>query len=173
MENRYSYQGTLGPWNEGDMHATFSKACTIEVRGADRRMSTSVFALNIGGFPTANSSPHQPSGFSYSHQVSTLKVAKAGLLTRKDTTLDLGKRVKASKWRLWGVILTRSQMLFFRDHARAVGLEEQMRFRDGETLVPPVSLPKPDEVLSLKDSVALYDYPYDKVRSSSIPIIIF
>jgi hypothetical protein len=173
LENRYTYQGTSGPWDERDMHATFSKAGTIEVRGADRRMSTSVFALNIGGFASANSSPHQPSGFSYSHQVSTLKVAKAGLLTRKDTTLDLGKRAKATKWRLWSVILTSSQLLFFRGHAWAVDLEEQMRSRDGGTLIPPVSLPKPDEVLPLKDSVALYDHSYDEVRSGSIPIIIY
>jgi hypothetical protein len=170
LENHYSYQGTSGPWNERDMHETFSKAGTIEIRGADRRMSTSVFSLS---FPTSNSSLHQPSSSPYTRQVSALRVAKAGLLNRKDTTLDLGKRTKASKWRVWSVILTSSQLLFFRDHAWAISLEEQMRFRDGGTLVPPVSLLKPDGVLPLKDSVAVYDRSYDKVRLYSILVSVY
>lgn len=165
LENCYSYNGTLGPWNEEDMHETFSKAGTIKVRGADRRMSTSVFALGIGGFSTTYSSHHQPSGSAYTHQESALRVARAGLLNRRDTTLDIGKRAKAGKWRLWSVILTSSQLLFFRDRTWAISLGEQMGYRDGRILVPPVSLLKPDEVFPLKDSVALYDRSYDKVRS--------
>jgi hypothetical protein len=64
---------------------------------------------------------------------------------------------------LWSVILTSSQLLFFRDRTWAISLGEQMGYRDGRILVPPVSLLKPDEVFPLKDSVALYDRSYDKV----------
>jgi hypothetical protein len=120
----------------------------------------------------------QRSSSTYSHQDPVLRVAKVGLLNRKDTTLDIGKRAKAGKWRLWSVILTSSQLLFFRDHTWATSLQEQMKsmgYRDERILVPPVSLLKPDEMLSLKDSVALFDPSYDKVRFSFVtfyPVLI-
>jgi len=101
-------------------------------------------------------------------KVPVLRVAKVGLLNRKDTALDIGKRAKAGKWRLWSVILTSSQLLFFRDHTWATSLQEQMKsmgYRDERILVPPVPLLKPDEVLSLKDSVALFDLSYDRFVS--------
>jgi hypothetical protein len=163
LENPYTYEGTSRPWNE-HIHETFSKAGTIKVGGAERRMSTSVFALNIGGFSNSYPNPNQISDHLYSPQHSSaLKVAKAGLLNRRDITLDIGKRPKTGKWRSWSVILTSSQLLLFRDHMWATGLQEQMRDRNGRSLVPPVPLRKPDEVLPLKDSVALRDRSYDKV----------
>ena len=163
LENPYSYEGTSRPRNE-DIHETFSKAGTIKVSSAERRMSSSVFALNIGGFASPHPSPNQISDHLHSpQQVSALKVAKAGLLIRKDITLDIGKRPKTGKWRSWSVILTSSQILLFRDHAWATGLQEQMSDRNRRVLVPPVPLRKPDEVLPLKDSIALHDSSYDKV----------
>lgn len=164
LENPYSYEGTSRLRNEEDIHETFSKAGTIRVGGAERRMSTSVFTLNIGSFSSPYPNLNQISDESYSpQQVSELKVAKAGLLIRKDITLDIGKRAKTGKWRSWSVILTNSQLLFFRDHMWATSLQEQMRDRNGRILVPPVPLRKPDEVLSLKGSVALCDRTHDKV----------
>ncbi|KAH9064153.1 hypothetical protein EDB87DRAFT_1804426 [Lactarius vividus] len=163
LENPYSYEGTSRLRNEEDIHETFSKAGTIRVGGAERRMSTSVFTLNIGSFSSPYPNLNQISDESYSpQQVSELKVAKAGLLIRKDITLDIGKRAKTGKWRSWSVILTNSQLLFFRDHMWATSLQEQMRDRNGRILVPPVPLRKPDEVLSLKGSVALCDRTHDK-----------
>ena len=163
VENPYTYEGTSRPRNE-HIHETFSKAGTINVGGADKRMSTSVFTLNIGGFSSPYPSPNQISDPLYSpRQVSALKVAKAGLLARRDITLDIGKRPKTGKWRSWSVILTSSQLLLFRDHMWATSLQEQMRGSNGRSLVPPVPIRKPDEVLPLKDSVALCDRSYDQV----------
>ena len=163
LENPYSYEGTSRP-RHGDIHETFSKAVTIKVGGAERRMSTSVFTLNIGGFASPYPSPTQISDHLYSpQQVSALKVAKAGLLIRKDVTLDIGKRPKTGKWRSWSVILTSSQMLLFRDHVWATSLQEQMRDGNRRLLVPPVPFRKPDEVLPLKGSIALCDHSHDKV----------
>lgn len=163
LESPYSHEGTSRLQNEEDIHETFSKAGTIKVGGVERRMSTSVFTLNVGGF-SSPPNPNQISDHLYSpQQTSALKVAKAGLLIRKDITLEIGKRPKTGKWRSWSVILTSSQLLLFRDHMWATSLQEQMRERDGRTLVPPVPLRKPDEVLPLKDSVALRDRSHDKV----------
>jgi hypothetical protein len=157
LENRYSYKDDSGVWNEEDIHKAFVNAGTIEVGSAERRMSTAIFAR---GF---NPNIHQPLVSTNSQQVSALKVAKVGLLNRKETTLDIGKRPKAGKWRLWSVVLTGSQLLFFRDQSWATSLQEQMKHRIGSALVPPAPLLKPDEVLSLKDAVALHDRSHDKV----------
>lgn len=162
--NHYSYKDNSGVWNEEDMHEIFINARVIEVVGSERRMSTLGFGLNFGGTGATHQNSRQLSSPTYSpNQGSVLRVVKVGLLYRKDTSLDIGKRVKAGKWRLWSVILTNSQLLFFRDQAWATSLQEQMRYRDKQTLVPPVPLLKPDEVLSLKDTVALHDRSHDKV----------
>lgn len=163
FENHYSYKDDSGVWNEENIHKIFINAGVIEVARSDRRMSTLGFALNFGGTGATHQNSRQFSDPTYSpHQCSVLRVVKVGLLYRRDTSLDIGKRVKAGKWRLWSVILTSSQLLFFRDQSWATGLQEQMRYRDKRILVPPVPLLKPDEVLSLKDAVALHDRTHDK-----------
>jgi hypothetical protein len=146
------------------MHRIFINAGVIEVVGSDRRMSTLGFGLNFGGTAATHPNSRQLSTSTYSpHQASVLRVVNVGLLKRRDISLDFGKRVKTGKWRLWSVILTNSQLLFFRDQAWATSLQEQMRYRNKRILVPPVPLLKPDEVLSLKDSVALHNRSHDKV----------
>jgi hypothetical protein len=163
LENTFSYEGAPRPRNE-DIHDTFSRAGTIKVVGAERRMSASVFALQIGGFSsTYPSLNHIPDDQYSSQPVSALKVAKVGLLLRKDITLDIGKRPKTGKWRSWSAILTSSQVLLFRDHVWATSLQEQMRDRNKRFLIPPAPLRKPDEVLPLKGSIALHDRTHDKV----------
>ncbi|KAI0274709.1 hypothetical protein BC834DRAFT_1037375 [Gloeopeniophorella convolvens] len=166
-ENPYSYEGTSGPWDEAYMHEMFLDAGIIEVGGPDRRMSTSVFALSVGGIPTPYANLHPPPDSVYHpRQVSALRVVKVGLLNCKDITLDFGKRAKAGKWRIWSVILTGSQLLLFRDHAWAINLQKQMASPDRHRLSPPAPVLKPDEVLPLKDSVALYDRSDDKHHNS-------
>src|SRR6266581_1235838 len=86
LEKRYSYKVNSTPWNEQNMHEAYINAGIIEVGGAERRMST-MFTRNIGGFGTTHPSLHQPSGSANSPRASVLRVAKAGLLSRKDTTL--------------------------------------------------------------------------------------
>lgn len=169
LKNHYSYKDDSSVWNEENMHKAFINAGTIEVGGPERRMSTMIFAR---GFVATHPSLHQPSGSTNPHQVSALKVVKVGLLNRKETTLDIGKRPKAGKWRLWSVVLTSSQLLFFRGQSWATSLQEQMNHRDGRVLVPPVPLLKPDEVLSLKDAIALHDRSHDKVRSGLTPSVL-
>src|SRR5260221_2909084 len=101
------------------MHEAFINAGIIEVGGAERRMST-MFTRNIGGFGTAHPSLHQPASSANSPRASVLRVAKAGLLSRKDTTLDIGKRAKTGKRRFWSVVLPRSHLLFLPDHSYAI-----------------------------------------------------
>jgi len=92
-----------------------------------------------------------------------LKMAKVGLLDRKDDTVEGGKKAINRKWKTWSVILTGSQLLFFRDPSWATSLLAQHESPDGHVIVPQVSLFKPDELLSVKDAVAVFDKSYTKV----------
>ena len=96
-------------------------------------------------------------------EVLTLKITKFGLLNRKDDVLEGGRRANNRKWKPWSVILTGSQLLLFRDPAWATTLLVKPETPNGQLLFPQTSLFKPDELLSVKDSIALYDKSYSKV----------
>jgi hypothetical protein len=78
------------------------------------------------------------------------------LSIRIDDLLEGGRRAVSRKWRRWAVVLTGSQLLFFRETAWA-SLDPRQPSSDASSL-------KPEEVVSLKDAIALYDAGYDKVR---------
>jgi len=65
------------------------------------------------------------------------------------------------------VILTGSQLLFFKDTILALTLVEQIRSAgkaaDGEPIVPRMTGFQPDEVLSVKECVAIYDRDYTEM----------
>ncbi|KAF8741800.1 Pleckstrin homology domain, partial [Rhizoctonia solani] len=81
-------------------------------------------------------------------------VNKFGLLSRKDDLLEGGRRAASRKWRRWAVVLTGSQLLLFRETAWAL--------LDPRQPSPETSSLRPEEVVSLKDAIALYDASYDK-----------
>ncbi|WWC72577.1 uncharacterized protein I206_106539 [Kwoniella pini CBS 10737] len=93
-----------------------------------------------------------------------LRVVKVGLLSRKDNT-DHSSKKTSRKWKSWSVILTSSQLLFFKDPTWALTLLEQIRTlhssdQAGQLLLPRQSTFKPDEVFSLKDCVAVFDHTF-------------
>ncbi|WVF68224.1 hypothetical protein IAT40_002989 [Kwoniella sp. CBS 6097] len=95
---------------------------------------------------------------------SVLRVTKVGLLSRKDDTTESTKKA-SRKWKSWSVILTGSQLLFFKDPTWALTLLEQARSTDGTDRAGQMSLPrqatfKPDEVFSLKECIAVWDRTY-------------
>ena len=69
------------------------------------------------------------------------------------------------KWREWCVVLTGSQLLFLRELSFASTLQTQEDTTDGQVVLSQASLPQPDEMLSVRDTVAVYDKTYDKVRA--------
>ena len=108
----------------------------------------------------------------------SLKVSKFGLLSRKDDLLAGGKRAGNRKWREWSVMLTGSQLLFFRDPVWIAALKDEMRrgsVEEGGGGVKGWIFPfaktstfRPDEILSVKDAIALFDTSYNKVSSHFI-----
>jgi hypothetical protein len=79
------------------------------------------------------------------------------LLTTDDTPVN-GKRPTGRKWKNWSVILTGSQLLFFKDTILALTLVEQIR--NAATSGVRMTGFQPDEVLSVKDCVAIWDRDY-------------
>lgn len=79
---------------------------------------------------------------------------------------------KSRKWKSWSVILTGSQLLFFKDPAWALTLLEQMKSplvdrQSGQPLLPRMTNFKPDEVFPIKDCIAAYDTMYSEVCRQS------
>ncbi|KAJ7655122.1 hypothetical protein DFH06DRAFT_1201661 [Mycena polygramma] len=166
-ENPYSFQGTAGPWDEQDLLLAFAKANVIEVGAVTSLRVTTLLSLGPGG--SATLSPNPMAGFPEvpppSGDVSTLRVTKVGILNRKDDVLEGGKKSSNRKWRPWSVILTGSQLLLFRDPAWAAGLIAQTESPDTQPAFPQAVF-KPDELLSVKDAIAVFDRSYTKYENA-------
>jgi len=164
MENPYSYQGTAGPWDEAQLRRAFAKADEIELGGTDAGLTSPFFGLGVGGnSPNPSSVGTHSEAHSASSDMWTLKVTKLGLLNRKDDVLEGGKKALNRKWKPWTVILTGSQLLFFRDAPWSSWLSTQSLPADGQVIFPQQAVFKPDELLSVKDTVAVFDKYYTKV----------
>ncbi|EIN13503.1 hypothetical protein PUNSTDRAFT_140028 [Punctularia strigosozonata HHB-11173 SS5] len=174
LESPFSYSGTSDNWDHEALQRAFAKAGRIEVdAGVSRPVSSAFFGLAVGGAST----PIMGGGGSLSHtsgafpdiappsrDVWTLKVTKIGVLSRKDDTVEGGKKASNRKWREWCVVLTGSQLLFFRDPTWAAGVlaEATATSADGQTTISHGSMLRPDELLSVKDAVAVFDRTYTK-----------
>lgn len=166
LENPYSFKGTKLSWDEEDLQNAFARAAVIEVGGVDAyKPSSPFFALSVGGLssPMANVGA-LPEVLPPTGEVWTLKLTKVGLLNRKDETIEGGKKATNRKWKMWSVILTGSQLLLFRDPSWATTLLAQPHSSDGQVIIPQAALFKPDELISVKDSIAMFDKSYTKVR---------
>lgn len=172
-ESPYFYQGTAGPWLQDELQRAFALATVVEVASLESRYAASPwFSLNVAGgpgpmFPGTLGAlpPHPPPNAG----IWTIKVTKVGLLLRKEDTIEGGRRALSRKWREWYVLLTGSQLLFFRDGAWVGSMQNHSQQGNGSVLVPQASLPQPDEMFSVRDTIAVYDKSYIKVRSPPPP----
>lgn len=166
-ESPYFYQGTLGPWNEDELQRAFALATVVEVAGLENRYATSPwFSLSVTGGPGPmfqNSLGSLPPVMPISGGMWIIKVTKVGVLQRKEDTIEGGRRALSRKWREWCVLLTGSQLLFFRDVSWVGSMQTQGERPNGHVLVPHTSLPQPDEMYSVKDTIAVFDKTYTKV----------
>lgn len=91
---------------------------------------------------------------------STLKITKVGLINRKEDTPVNGKKPSGRKWKNWSMVLTGSQLLFFKDTVLALTLVERIRATrrtNPDEPLPTMSDFQPDEVFTVKDCVAVFD----------------
>ena len=167
-ESPYFYQGTAGPWNEDELQRAFASATVIELAGLETRYPYPFFNMSVTGGPgpmfqssLGLLTPVSPA----SGGVFVIKVTKVGLLLRKEDIMEGGRRALSRKWREWCVLLTGSQLLFFRDTTWASTIQAHAERANGQVVLPHTSLPQPDELFSVRDTIAVFDKSYTKVRS--------
>ena len=146
IDNPFSCLGTRPFLDIDSVHGAFANAPFLPVIPVKRRSST---ASLIGGPSTSSESE------------TILRVTKVGLLSRKDDGPENGKKL-SRKWKSWSVVLTSSQLLFFKDPTWALSLQEQIRQRTTSSSGHPVALStlqnfKPDEVFPVSQCIAAYD----------------
>lgn len=144
------------------IHDAFVKAPSVEVSMDNHMVSPAFFSIPspmVGGSPMGI-----PADYATLNTVWNVKVIKFGLLSRKDDTVEGGKRAINRKWKDWCVVLTGSQLLLYRDPVASLGLLARLNDSDQDTPAPKVTLTRPDELLPLKDAIAVRDKLYIRVR---------
>jgi hypothetical protein len=137
---------TLGIDDIDSLHQQFAKATMIQVTlPGKRKTSTGI----LSSTPTRGAPAQEV----------MLKITKVGTLSRTD---DFDGKKGNRKWKSWSVILTGSQLLFIKDSIMAITLSERIKqvqagTRSNSTLLPPMPNFKPDEVIALKDCIAIHD----------------
>ncbi|KAL7285244.1 hypothetical protein ACG7TL_000338 [Trametes sanguinea] len=165
-ESPYFYQGTAGPWDEDELQRAFALASVVEVAAIESRYQASPwFSLSVTGGPGPmfqSSLGSLPVLSPATGGVWVIKVTKVGLVLRKDDTVEGGRRAMNRKWREWCVLLTGSQLLFFRDSTWANNIQAQLGRMNGQVVLQQTSLPQPDEMMSVRDAIAVFDKSYTK-----------
>lgn len=163
--NPFSCEGTAGPWEEEELRSAFAKANVIEVGSTESIPQPNFFS--VGSPSPIVSGLGSPDLSAPMSEAWTLKVTKVGVLNRKEDTLEGGKKAFNRKWRPWSVLLTGSQLLFFRDPIWANSLLAQAQSLQEQILFPHTPLFRPDELLSVRDAVAVFDSSYTRVSNCS------
>lgn len=156
IEDPYSYTGTASRLEMGTLHKAFFRSGVLQIMSARSR-------------PDAFLSPstmENPEGADPG--VVEIKVTKVGVLWRK----EMKKKKTRSPWHEWGVILTGSQLYFFRNVSWVKNLmaqyEQHHKHNPGTPVVfkPPLEQFKPDAQISTDDAVALLDKTYKKHKNA-------
>lgn len=163
-ESPYVYRGTSGSWDEEELLRAFTLAGAIAISTEGLYTTTPFFGLSVAGGPGGLQAPLTTGMASLGPYgtIASVRVTKVGLLHRKDDTVEGGRRAINRKWREWCVLLTGSHLLFFRDPSWAASIQASLA--SGKRHVMQPMTPQPDEYVSVKDCIAVYDKSYSKVR---------
>ncbi|CAG8644677.1 8010_t:CDS:2, partial [Ambispora leptoticha] len=154
IENPYLYKGTLAEIDTFYLHRAFTNAHTIRITGVRARRNS-----NDSIQPTSSSIhslEEEEKGGTF-----LLKITKAGILSRKVDLLEGGKKATGflRSWKQFGVILSGSQLMFFKD---ITWFKTQMTEFLDPLKVTKIPVLKPDVILMTADSIAVYDKSYTK-----------
>ncbi|ORY63679.1 hypothetical protein BCR35DRAFT_187937 [Leucosporidium creatinivorum] len=176
LRSPFSFTGTTSFFNATTLHQLFAHAPVLQITSRPRsKSSASPPTINTAEgaplAPTMSNMTFVPPPKEKVPTLSSLKITKIGLLSRKEDLAEGGKKAASRKWKGWSVVLTGSQLLFFKDPNWADALQQtldaaaasQPRPDDNHVLVFSIQTPfKPDAVLSLANSAAIYDATYAK-----------
>jgi hypothetical protein len=151
-DSPFSAFGTMATLDTDSLHLVFSKAPLIKVMlPGKRKTSTGI----LSSTPTRGAPPVEV----------VLKIVKVAALSRMDDSLDSSAKKSNRKWKPWSVVLTGSQIMFVKDSVMASTISDRIERSkaitgagvDSSLLLPAIPLFKPDDVISLKDCIAVYD----------------
>lgn len=156
-EDCYSSTGTSGGPEHNDIHKAFVNSAVLQIVSARSRPDAFLSQATISNPVDAQVG------------LVSFKVAKVGLLWRKDVKKKKAKR----PWQEWGAILTDSKLYFFKDigwvkklmgqydaHAKSASKPGPLVFK------PPLSSFEPDALMSMDDAVALIDSGYKRHKNA-------
>lgn len=151
-DNCLSYTGTLPVINVAKLHAAFTHPATLQLVSARSRPEAFVTDHS-----TQNPQDTDPG-------LVDIQITKIGILKRKEQKRAGSKPV----YREWGVMLTPSQILFFKNIAWVKHYMHQIRDHDRDDsliLDPPVHNYSPDTYMPTSDTVAIFDSAASKKSS--------
>lgn len=104
--------------NATTLHQLFAQAPVLQISSRPRsKSSVGPLAEATDGAPlaptTSNMTFVAPPPKEKLPTISSLKITKIGLLSRKEDLAEGGKKAASRKWKGWSVVLTGSQLLFF------------------------------------------------------------
>lgn len=156
-EDTYNSMGTASAFDANDLHIAFAKAGVLQIVSARSRPDAFLTQATITNPAEAQMG------------LVSIKVAKVGLLWRKDPKKKKAKR----PWQEWGAILTDSKLYFFKDVGwvrKLIAQHEDYNKSSTKrgTLVfkPPLQSFDPDALMSMDDAIALLDSSYKKHKNA-------
>ncbi|KAI1625382.1 hypothetical protein EDD37DRAFT_384634 [Exophiala viscosa] len=156
-EDGYSSSGTAAILDYGEIHKAFVNSAVLQLVSARSRPDAFLSQATI-------SNPNEGQA-----GLVSIKVAKVGLLWRKDAKKKKAKR----PWQEWGAILTDSKLYFFKDVGWVKKLISQFEAHTKSgtkpgylTFKPPLSSFEPDALMSMDDAVALMDASYKRHKNA-------
>lgn len=162
-ENPFSWEGTGVSWDYDEILLAFARSLVVVISSSDgTRLPVAFFGSSIGGFPSHPLA--ESGGISSLHPTSpgiwSLRLVKVATLNLKDDVVEGGKRSISRKWRPYSVALTWSQLLLFRDVSWTPIL---LSWNDTPKPPPLQAMQfKPDEVIPIKDALAVFDRLYTR-----------
>ena len=148
VEDALSYTGTLPVINVSKLHYAFTHPATLQLVSA--RSRPEAFVTDDS---TMNPQATDPG-------LVDIQITKIGILRKREQKKPNSKPV----YREWGVMLTPSQLLLFKNVAWVKPYMQQLRDSKDKsiTLTPPVHDYSPDTYMPTSDTVAVHDAAFSK-----------
>lgn len=157
LDDPFNYLGTAHRFDMAELHRSFFKTGVLQI--VSERSRPNAFQS-----PSTVENPQDAIP-----GVVDIKITKVGTLWRK----DIKKKRTRSPWQQWGVILTGSQLYFFKNLSWIKDLlhQQEKHRKEGNinnpvVFSPPLLAFKPDSMLSTDNAVALHDGTYKKHKNA-------